>query len=201
MKLAICWSVGVLLLGACSPRVPPNQPQRSAQQQRDTIVVSADTGFALIAQQTVCDHPMLAEALRNPQLSDLAAYDLMHHALTNALLERGLAYQSKASESCDYWLAFAIPSSQQLSDLQLMSLFGVSPGLADDGNQDFQRATLYLSLYQPGSGRPSWQLSMQAFAAVEIDQQGRRKLKLKPEGVDYVINRIFAHLKVDVIRP
>lgn len=196
MKQLILASALTLLASACTTVVEEEQTQRKEQQYRDTIIVSAEPGFTVFKQQTVCGHPLLEEALRNPQRSDVHAYDAFHEAFAQKFEDLGIHYLSQADDSCDYWMAFALPTSQKLSDEQLMTLFGVSPGLADDGNQDFQRATLMMSLYTAQSNYKMWQVSLQAFAQVETDDMGRRQIAIKPEGVDYAVNRVFAYLSV-----
>ncbi|MDO6762128.1 hypothetical protein [Agarivorans sp. 1_MG-2023] len=196
MKKVLLFSAVAVLINGCVPVPDDSQAQRSGQQYRDTIIVNSEPGFSLSKNQTVCSHPLLEEALRNPQRSDVQAYDKIHVALEQKFTSLGINYQTTANQDCDYWMAFALPTSQKLSDEQLMTLFGVSPGLADDGNDQFQRATLMMSLYTAQSNYQMWQVSLQAFAEVEEDEMGRRKIALKPEGVDYAINRVFTYLEI-----
>ncbi|MGY5453325.1 hypothetical protein ACVFI8_20620 [Agarivorans sp. MS3-6] len=196
MKKAVCLGMGVLMLSACVPVPQQSEAERSAQKHRDTVIVSAEPGFSLTKAQTVCSHPLLQDALRSPQRSDVQAYDVIHQALNEKFTSLGLTYLETADERCDYWMAFALPTSQKLSDEQLMSLFGVSPGLADDGDEDFQRATLMMSLYTAQTNYKMWQVSLQAFAKVETDDAGRRNIALQPEGVEYAMQRIFSYLDV-----
>ncbi|WP_427979725.1 hypothetical protein [Agarivorans sp.] len=196
MNKGLWFSVIVAFLSACTT-VDSSEPQRSEQQYRDTVVVNAEPGFSLYKGQTICPHPLLEDAMRNPQRSDLQAYDTFYQAVVNKFKALGLDYQNSAEASCNYWMAFALPTSNILSDEQLMSLFGVSPGLADNSDEHFQKATLMMSLYSSQSKVNQWQVSLQAFAKVANDAQGRRNLEISREGINYVVNRVFSYLNVN----
>jgi hypothetical protein len=189
-------SLSMVLLSGCAT-VDSTEPQRSEQQYRDTVVVNAEPGFSLYKGQTICPHPLLEDAMRNPQRSDLQAYDTFYQAVINKLRGLGLNYQNNADDNCDYWMAFALPTSNILSDEQLMSLFGISPGLTDNSDEHFQKATLMMSLYSSQLKANQWQLSLQAFAKVGSDAQGRRNMEISREGINYVVNRIFSYLNVN----
>ncbi len=193
----ILWlSLSVVLLNGCAT-VDNLEPQRNEQQYRDTVVVNADPGFSLNKGQTICPHPLLEDAMRNPQRSDLRAYDTFYQAMVNKFKYLGLNYQTDVDANCDYWMAFALPTSNILSDKQLVSLFGISPGLTDSSDEHFQKATLMMSLYSSQSKAAQWQMSLQAFAKVDSDAQGRRNMEISREGLNYVVNRVFSYLNVN----
>ena len=77
----------------------------------------------------------------------------------------------------DFIVGFGLGMASKISDEEIFDKTGLVVGLSADGvnAQKFQKGTVLVALFLPGSSKPQWQAQVQGFADMKKSDKSRRE--------------------------
>lgn len=161
-------TVSTLAFG-CGGRSHDDLPK---DMRRVSVTSAVGPGAPLASSGTWSWMPGSGVSLNNPAADANFVESILRDAIETELRERGWIRGSQGS--ADMMLGFVAALSEEMSDVELIRRFGLTPGLPSAGMR-YGKGSLVIILSKPGSSTPLWRGVAQILADLELSNEVREQ--------------------------
>jgi len=178
----------VLALSACSKEVPVAEPAAEKPIQRTTIVSDASPAQTIPAAKTYTFVDKVNVVIEDPRLDKVVVQGEIRNAIASVMQAKGYSYEPDVAKA-DLVMGFLFSLESGLPDVELIKMFGLSPGLMSISNDGrYEKATLVLGAMSNDTEQIYWKTMLQGFADFERPRDEATKR------ADRIVGEMLANL-------
>ena len=180
MKKIILLSLVCITLSACSVNAIKQEDVSSSFLNR-TSMVQRHYSDILIPEGTLFSwSPNLKGVYPDSRLANVNMDKLLKNGLEDALIKKGYQFTDNAVNA-SYTMNYTAALKSDLSDDEVLQIFGAQPGLVSRGelDQKVEKGTLIVDVINQKTGQLHWRSVGQALAILDEISQQQREQRVK----------------------